>query len=122
MTRDRLLLVLLVATWPIAGLLEPFAPSYGQQIHNEVSLVHVLVLAVLLFAWCKAHASTRGISPPTGAPLFVALLAPAGLIYYFFRAFPWRPALTSLGKSLLVFLACGALYAGGLFVGSQLAA
>ena len=122
MTRDRWLLVLLVATWPVAGLLEPFAPSYGEQVHNEVSLVHVLALAVLLFAWCKAHASVQGIAPPVGAPLLVALLAPIGLIYYFFRAFPWRSASAGLGKSLLVFLVCGALYAGGLFLGSRLAA
>ena len=122
MTRDRFLLVLLVATWPLAGLLEPLAPSYGPQLHNEVSLGHALVLAVLLFAWCKAHASTQGISPSFGAPILVALLAPVGLVYYFFRAFPWRSALASMGKSLLVFLVCGALYAGGLFAGSQLAA
>jgi hypothetical protein len=122
MTRDQILLAVLVATWPLAGLLEPFAPSYGHQLHNEVSLGHVLVLAVLFFGWCKAHASVHGISPPFGAPLLVALLAPAGLAYYFFRAFGWQSALAGLGKAFLVFMGCGALYAGGPYVGSLLVA
>ncbi|MFC0682924.1 hypothetical protein ACFFGH_34280 [Lysobacter korlensis] len=123
MTRDRFILALLVSTWPVAGLVEPLAPSYRQQpIHNEVALVHMLVLALLLFAWCKAHASVHGVKPPVASPLLVALFAPVGLAYYFFRAFTWRRALRSMASAVLVFVVCGALYAGGLLAGSQLAA
>ena len=122
MTRDKVLLFVIVATWPVAGLIEPFAPSYGVQFQNEVSLVHAVVLAVLLLAWCKAHASVAGITTPTGARLAVALLPPVGLPYYFFRAFPWRPALIKLGKALLAFLVCAILYAGGLYLGTRLVA
>ncbi|MGO4223676.1 hypothetical protein AB4Y64_17715 [Lysobacter sp. TAF61] len=121
MKRDQLIVGVLIATWPIAGLIEPFTPSYGQ-IYNEASLGHALVLAILLFAWCKAHASERGVPAPTGAPLLVALLAPVGLPYYFFRSFTWRRASVGLAKALLVFMGCCVLYVGGMYVGSRLAA
>ena len=121
MGRDKLILIAIVASWPIAGLIEPFTPSYGRA-YNEVTLVHSVVLAFLLFAWCKEHATARGIKPPTGAAVLCALIAPIGLPYYFFRSYPWRRALRSLGKALLILLLCIFLYAGGLYVGSLLAA
>ena len=121
MARDKLILIAIVLTWPIAGFLEPFTPSYGRS-YNEITLVHSVVLALLLFAWCKAHAASRGIKPPTGAAVLSALIPPIGLPYYFFRSYPWRRALLSLGKALLIFLLCVILYAGGMYVGSLIAA
>ena len=122
MKRDRLLLLFFVATWLVAGLLEPFAPSYGREFHNEVSLVHTFVLAVVLFAWCRAHAVTHGVELPKGARLLVALLPPVGLPYYFFRAFPARVAATKTAKAVPVLGACALLLAVGTYAGSRLAA
>lgn len=121
MARDKLILIAIVATWPLAGFLEPFSPSYGRT-YNEVTFVHSVVLAFLLFAWCKAHASSRGVKPPTGAAVLSAVVPPIGLPYYFFRSYAWRRALLSLGKALLIFLLCVVLYAGGMCVGSMFAA
>src|SRR5262245_32942860 len=119
-TREQLIVGAFIATWPIAGFVEPFTPGYGR-VQNEVSLIHTFVLAILLFAWCKAHAAARGITPPTAAPLLVAVIAPIGLPYYLFRAFPWRTAIASLGKSLLVVLLCVLLYSSGQYLGLLLA-
>jgi hypothetical protein len=57
-------------------------------------------------------------SPPPGAPLLVALIAPIGLPYYFFRAFQWRIALAALGKSVLVMILSLSLYFVTVYVGS----
>jgi hypothetical protein len=43
---------------------------------------------VLLFAWCKADATHRGIEPPNGAALLVGLFALIGIPYYYFRILP----------------------------------
>lgn len=120
LARDDFFVLAFIATWQIAGFLEPFAPSYGQPI-TEVWLPHVIALGVLLFAWCKAHASARGQAPPTYAAALAGLAWPVGVPLYFFRALPWRSALLSSGKAILVFLFSALLYADGMSVGLRLA-
>jgi hypothetical protein len=117
MAPDRGLVVAYVATWPIAGIVDSVLPT-DNEIFTTSWIVHTLVLSVLLFAWCKTHASVRGMSPPPGAPLLVALIAPIGLPYYFFRAFQWRIALAALGKSVLVMILSLSLYFVTVYVGS----
>jgi hypothetical protein len=121
MARDRLLLVIMAVSWLVVGLVEPFTPSYGE-FYNEASLPHAVVLAILLFSWCKAHAAAIGRTPPVGAPFLVALFSPIGVPYYFFRSFPWRPALGGVVKAVLFFVVCGLLNYGGQLVGIRLAA
>lgn len=121
MTRDRVLLLVIAATRLISGFIEPFAPSYGQ-VHNEVTLPHAIVLAILLFAWCKSHAMANGVSPlPAGSPLLVAVLAPVGVPYYLFRAFPWRRALLGTGFALGFAAVCVLLAMGGQLVALRVA-
>lgn len=121
MTRDHVLLLIMAATWLIVGFVEPFTPSYGE-FYNEASLPHTVVLALLLFAWCKAHAARIGRIPPVGAPLLVALLTPVGVPYYFFRTFDWRRASVAVLKALLFFIGCGLLNYGGQLASTRLAA
>jgi hypothetical protein len=92
MTKDRWLLVAILASCVVAGLAEPHLPNPGQPF-NEVGVAHSLVLAVLLFAWCREDAASRGVNVPNGAPLLVAIISPVGIPYYFFRALPWRKAI-----------------------------
>ena len=120
MTRDRILLLAIAATWLVGGFIEPFTPSFGQP-YNEATLPHAVVLSVLLFAWCKSHAATLGVVPPMGAPLLVGLIAPVGIPYYFFLAFSWRRALLAMGKTLLFAVFCVLLSAGGQFLALQVA-
>ena len=121
MTHDRLLVLAFIATWPIAGFLEPFTPSYGSSV-TEVWFPHVIALGILTFAWCKAHAASRGQTPPVFAAPLAGLFWPVGVPLYLFRALPCRSALIALGKAISVFVASALLYAGGLHVGSLLAA
>ena len=120
LARDDLLVLAFIATWPIAGFLEPFAPSYGEPV-TEVWLPHVVIVGVLLFAWCKAHAAARGQTPPVYAPALAGLAWPIGVPLYLFRSLPWRSALLAFGKAILVFLVSALLYAGGISVGLRLA-
>jgi len=115
MTRDRILLLAIAASWFVVGFLGPFTPSYGQA-YNETALPYWLVLSALLFTWCKSHAATLGIAPPAGAPLLVGLIAPVGIPYYFFRVFSWHRAFLAMGKTFLFAVSCIALSVGGQFL------
>ena len=121
MARDKALVLAFMATWPIAGFLEPWTPSFGQPI-TEVWLPHALALALIAFAWCRAHAESRGRIPPAYAAPIAGLAWPIGIPLYLFRALPCRAALLAFAKACGVFVVCALLYAGGLYAGMQLAA
>jgi hypothetical protein len=89
MRTDKWLLVAMAATWLVAGAVEAHLP-HGGELLSEIAVPHTVVLAILFFAWCKAHAAARGIVPPTYAPLLVGIIAPIGIPYYFLRGFGWR--------------------------------
>jgi hypothetical protein len=115
MSRAQKLLYAIAASFLVAGLVEPHLPNPGQTF-NEIGIAHTFVLAVLLFAWCKADAVQRGIAPPTAAPLLVGIAAPLGVPYYFFRALPWRAATVATVKACGFILACAFLAYAASFV------
>jgi hypothetical protein len=84
----------------VASLIEPHLPDAGQWM-NAVTVAHSFVVAVLLFAWCKADAAARGITPPAASPVLVAFLAPIGVPYYFIRSMSWRAAGIAILKAVL---------------------
>ena len=51
---------------------------------------------------CTADAAHRGIEPPTGAPLLVALFALVGIPYYYFRILPPLRATAHAAAALVV--------------------
>jgi hypothetical protein len=114
---NRLLLVI-AATFAGAGVLEPHFPRPGEPF-NEISLAQSIAFAVLLFAWCKADAASRSIRPPRGAPILVALVAPIGVPYYFFRTRPGRTALRDIGKAVIFFGILCALYYGCYYLSAR---
>jgi hypothetical protein len=99
----------MVSVWVAAGIIEPHQPDAGQP-YNDTAVAHALVMAALLFGWCKSHAAQNSIKPPRGAPLLVALISPIGLPYYAFRGYGWRKGLRIVGLGLLTFLALVILY------------
>jgi hypothetical protein len=121
MARDKALVLAFMATWPIAGFLEPLSPSFGQPI-TEVWLPHTFALAFISFAWCQAHAKVLGRTPPAYAAPIAAVAWPIGVPLYLFRVLPWRAALPAFSKACGVFVACALLYACGLQAGVRLAA
>ncbi len=120
MKRQNSLLVAMAATSVVAGLIKPHM-SHPERVVDELWVVETFVMAILLFVWCKAHAESRSIQPPAGAPLLVGLVAVIGVPYYFFRTMPWRSALWACSKALgfllaLMFLSIVAAVVSGLAV------
>jgi len=116
MTKPHLLLVLIAASFLVGGLVEPFFPHAGQPF-NGVSTVQNIIVAILGFAWCKAHASSRRITAPSGSGLFVALFAPIGVPVYFFRSMPWRTVSIATLKAIAYFVVLVALLEAGFYLG-----
>ncbi len=99
----------MVAVWGVTGLIEPHTPNAGQPF-NEIGFFQMIVWAILLFGWVKAHAQTKQIEPPTGAPLFAALLPPLGVPYYAYRGFGLRQGSRIVGLALLALIAMFGIY------------
>jgi apolipoprotein N-acyltransferase len=90
-------------TSAVVGVLQPHVSQGGAPLSPLVT-GYTLVMAILLFSWCRADASARGIAVPSAAPILVALLAIVGVPYYYFRVLPFGRALSAIGKSVLFFL------------------
>jgi hypothetical protein len=81
----------LIVSFAVLSVAAGVFAAYTQ--HNRVdprvvTVATIFPFAALLFAWCKADAAHRGIEPPTGAPLLVALFALIGIPYYYFKILP----------------------------------
>lgn len=114
MKRSTVLLLLLAAAYLVAGILEPLELPRGE-IHSPLALIHGLVGAVLIYAWCRAHSQERQTDPPAGAAILCAFVPPIGLPYYMFRSYPWRRAALGLCKALGFFLVLVALFYGSFY-------
>src|SRR5215469_10114012 len=81
----------LIVSFAVLSVAAGIFTAYTQHERVDPSVVTfatIFPFAALLFAWCKADAADRGIEPPTGAPLLVALFALIGIPYYYFRILP----------------------------------
>jgi hypothetical protein len=81
-----------------------------------LSFILSVACSVLLFVWCKAHAASRGIDPPSPSALLVGLMAPVGVPYYFFRSMAWPAASWATVKSICYFVGILALASGTAYV------
>lgn len=109
MARPRAFVLGMAAVWGITGLIEPHTLNAGEPM-SAIGLVQVIVTAVLIFGWVKAHAQSHATTPPTGAPIFAALLPPLGVPYYAFRAFGPRAGAKLTGLALLTLVALCGIY------------
>lgn len=109
MTHDRWVVLAMAVVFAAAGLIEPHLP-FGSHPQNAVTVVQTFIMAVLLFAWCKAHARTNAIQAPTGAALLVGVFPLVGVPYYAFRGYPWRRALRLLAWAIATCIGLAALH------------
>ena len=116
MDRATVLVLALIGSFFIAGVAEPFVARPGEPF-SVAAPVHMIVIGILCFAWCKAHAMTRGIEPPSGSALLAGLLPLVGVPAYFFRSMPWRTATIASLKSIGVVVVMLGLF----FIGYLLA-
>src|SRR5262245_37545719 len=100
MTPSRKLVLAMLLLWAVVGLLEPHTPHAGEPF-NEIAFVQMIVWAVLIFSWVKAHARMNQITPPAGAPLFAALIPPIGVPYYAFRGYGFVRGAKLVGLAML---------------------
>ena len=92
-TDSRTLAIWILCSFAIFGFLEYFA--------EEIWIAHAFLLALLSFAWCRAHAEESDIPEPTGSALMVALFSFVGAVIYLFRS--QKPG-SALRASVLVVL------------------
>ena len=118
MKSDSKLVILILLSWLASGIVEPHLPNAGQPF-NAGALIHGLVLSVLLFTWCKAHAKVHMIKPPAGAPLLVGIVSPIGIPYYALRGFGFRKGSLLLLKCLGTTVCCVVLYFLAYFFSSR---
>jgi hypothetical protein len=121
MTTSRKFVVGMLFLWGVTGLIEPHTPNAGEPF-NEIAFVQMIVWAVLMFGWVKAHAKLNQISPPTGAPLLAALLPPVGVPYYAFRGYGLLRGAKLVGLSLLTMILLFAVYLALFEVSASIAA
>ena len=88
---------------------------------NDIGLLHGIILAVLMFSWCKADAAARNLTAPKGAALAVGLIAPLGLPYYLFRTRHWKAAAIAILKAIGFLVVCILLWSGSMWVSRALA-
>lgn len=84
--RTGLIVAILVLSMGV-GAFEAYL-EWHQADLRVASAASMFPFAVLLFTWCKADASHRGMAPPPGAALLVGIFAVIGIPYYFFHILP----------------------------------
>src|SRR5262245_36507451 len=91
---------------------EPFTASPGKP-YSPAAIVHIIVIGVLCYLWCRSHAAARGIVPPAGSAIVAGVLPVVGVPLYFFRSMPGRQALVASLKTLgLLFIMVAVFLAG----------
>ncbi|TAJ54818.1 MAG: hypothetical protein EPO48_03595 [Nevskiaceae bacterium] len=113
-----MLLFLIALSFLVAGVVEESAQSFASAV-GLVAVIHLIALAFLGFAWCKAHVASRGIREPTGSAFWVGAIAIIGVPLYFFRSMPWRQAAWSTLKALGFLILCLLLHTFGALVSDQ---
>ena len=100
----------IVAMFGISAVLGAL-PAYVRARHDDfriVTVVSMFTFAPLLFAWCKADAANRAITPPAAAPLLVGIFALVGVPYYFLKSLPLQQAGIAIARAAGLFLLMGA--------------
>jgi hypothetical protein len=119
MRRDRLLVVLMMATWLIAGAIDAHLPGPPQQL-RATALPQAFLLAILFFAWCKAHADAHAVKPPAAAPMLVGVFAPVGIPYYAYGTYGFRKGSLLCLMAVLVLIGGGLVYALSYFLSARI--
>lgn len=72
-------------------------------IDNDAADIILLPFTILLFLWCKEHALLNNIANKSNYRLFVALIAPIGIPYYYLNGFGFKKGIFGIIKSILFY-------------------
>ena len=114
MSRSKLLIIVFISSFAVSGVIESFV---GMEAANSVGMIHVFVIAVICFAWCKADVEERNIPAPTGSAILCGVLPVVGVPAHFFRTRKFRSALVATVKAIAVFVVSILVYALTLYAG-----
>ncbi|MGC9462372.1 hypothetical protein [Vibrio genomosp. F10] len=101
----------LVISFIISGIADSYF-LHSQNIEAVSFLPHTLVLAVLLFSWCRNHAQENNIQNVGYKPLFCAVIGPVGVTYYAFKCYGFKSGILLITKCLLSLMLAVVLYGG----------
>lgn len=111
---DKILLFFFLS-FVVAGAVEGMAKVDSEWLSVFVML-HTLLIAILIFAWCSAHVAENKIIPPVGSRLLAALFPPFGVPYYMLAGYGFKKGGVRLLKSILFFVLCVGSYNGLFYV------
>lgn len=109
-TSDKIL-VGFFASFVLAGVVGGLAPV-GAEWPTAFIMSHMLLITILLFAWCGAHARESLVTPPPGGKSLVALIPPLGVPYYFLVRFGLKQGMVKTGKGILFYALCAGTSGG----------
>jgi hypothetical protein len=112
-----LLIIIFIASFAISGIIESVVAAEAA---DSVSLVHVFVIAVICFAWCKADVAERNIPAPPGSAILCGVLPVVGVPAHFFRTRQFRSALIAILQAIGVFVVSVLVYGLMLYIGDYL--
>ena len=103
MSHPRTFVVAMFGVSASLGVLQAYVRAQHQDF-RIVTVISLFTFAPLLFAWCKADATSRAIALPPAAPLLVAMFALVGVPYYFLKSLPLRQAAVSIALAAGLFV------------------
>ena len=108
MNKPNYYLIAIALSFVALGIIEPLVSMNNKQ---GVVMGHILVLAILMFGWCKSHCKYSGFKEPKGSALLCGLLGIIGASIYFFRTSGAKKGFISTFFALIFIIFCVVLYA-----------
>ena len=71
-----------------------------------ISKCYWLGIVGFIYCWCRADAKSRHLVIPVATSLFVPLLFPLGVPYYYLHTYPTRRAFAHIGMFLIFVASC----------------
>ena len=85
-TESSKYLLWLVISFLIAGAIEGYL-GFESSATRGLGIAHTLIIAILVWAWCKMHAIENKLENISGFPAFAAFFPPLGVPTYFVKFF-----------------------------------
>ena len=108
MNKPNHYLIAIALSFVVSGIIEPLVSMNNQQ---GIVMGHILVLAILMFGWCKSHCKYSGFKEPKSSALMCGLLGIIGVSIYFFRVFGAKKGFLKTLFALVFVILCAVLYA-----------
>jgi hypothetical protein len=109
----KLLLIWLLVFMGLGLLMESLRSAIGtqSQYENWTNLMLGLAFSMVIFAWCRAESSERGVEGSRGLRVWAAMFPPVGLPLYLIRTRGLKSAVVTSAKAVGCFVGFCAAFA-----------